>query len=258
MLDAESTNVLSVRRAVQDLLGVEVMYPTEQTLLTELIRLGIPMYAGVDWGFTHDSVIVVLAMIPNGEVWIIDCWSAPGMEFSDILDVATKFRDKYPIIKWFCDPAMPSHLKSFNKNGMKAPDFTKDVIGGIEALRSKLVTASGRRLFKIIKTDNTAKVLSAMQKHKFKLDGQGNPTGQPDDEPGIADICDAIRYLAQNLFPIKGSFRLKAVQSGHEDPQSYNPTPNEQMQDELNRRVVSGNGSFEGGTKKKGGFFWNF
>lgn len=257
MLDAESTNVISVKNACETLLGVECFAPSEQNLLQELIRLGIPMYAGVDWGFTHDSVILIVALIPNGEVWVLDCWSAPGMEFTDILDVAIKFRDRYIISKWFCDPAMPSHLKSFNKNAMKSPDFTKDVVGGIEALRSKIVTAAGRRLFKIVHTENTKKVISALQKHKFKLDGQGNPSGQPDDEPGIADICDAARYIAQNLFPIKGPFRLKAVQSGAEEAKTQIPNANEQMIEEIHRRL-SAKETFTGGTKKKGGFFWNF
>jgi hypothetical protein len=141
---------------------------------------------------------------------------------------------------------------------MKSPDFSKDVVGGIEALRSKIVTASGRRLFKIVKTDNNAKVLSAVQKHKFKMDGQGNPSGQPDDEMGIADICDALRYIAQNLFPIKGPFKIKSVQSGAENSPSQNPTANEQMRNEISRRIVAGDAPIEGATKKKNGFYWNF
>jgi hypothetical protein len=263
-LDAESTNYISIKRALEGLLGIEVNYPTEQALFNELVRLGIPMYAGVDWGFTHDSVIIIAAMMPNGEVWIVDCWTSTGMEFSDVLDVAIKFRDKYPLNKWFCDQAEPSFLKSFNKNFMRAPVFTRDVSAGIESIRSKILTASGKRLFKIIKTENTMKVLTAMQKHKFKLDGQGNPTGQPDDEPGIADICDALRYLGQNLFPIKGPFRLKAVQSGVDERTPRQITPNmgselhqEQMRDEINRHIQPG-GQFTGTKGKKGSFFFDF
>ena len=68
----------------------------------ELQKAQIPIYAGVDWGFTHDSVIVIAANLPNGEVWILDCFAAPGLEFVDVLENAKGYRDKYGIQKWFC------------------------------------------------------------------------------------------------------------------------------------------------------------
>jgi hypothetical protein len=36
---------------------------------------------------------------------------------------------------------------------MKSPEFTKDVMGGIEALRSKIVDSMGRRFLKVLNVD---------------------------------------------------------------------------------------------------------
>lgn len=249
-------NVMTLEKAYQTLVGEERKKVSELDLLLLMKTLGIRFFAGVDWGYTHDFVIVIFALIPNGEVWIIDSFGAPGLEFSDIIDVAKQYRDKYHPEKWFCDQAMPSHIKSFNKNGMRSPAFTKDVMGGIESLRSKIVDGSGRRLLRVLYTDQNKKIVEAFVKHHFKLDGGGNPTLVPDDTPGIADSADAMRYVGQNLFPVKGPQKPSAVFTEQQNAQSSNPTATEQLKQEIYNRVDSG--PVKGGTGKKGGFFWNF
>ena len=145
---------------------------------------------------------------------------------------------------------------------MKAPEFTKDVVGGIEAIRSKIVTTSGVRLFKILNTDNNKKLIQAIGSHAFILDMAGESTGKPDDEVMVADLCDALRYIGQNLFPVKGpakpSFSMVNRRGGGEDlVQEEDPTPNQQMLEEIKKRTGGGgSGSSNGG--KKGGFFWRF
>ena len=254
-------NVLSVKQAYDSLVGMNSRtFVSEADLLNELQKAGVSLYAGVDWGYTHDSVIIIVAMLPNGEVWVLDAYAAPGLEFSDVLEIAKSYRDRYNIQRWFCDTAMPANMKSFNKNGMKAPKFTKDVMGGIEAIRSKVSSADGKKLFKIVDTKDTRKVISAITKHRFKLDGQGNVTTEPDDERGIADICDALRYIGQNLFPVKGPQKPEVswtdIKLGGE-PGQANPTVNQQMKDEILKRVADV-GEVRISTGKKGGFHFNF
>lgn len=253
-------NVVSLKEAFDSLVGPnKKTFVTEIDLINELNKAGIPFYAGVDWGYTHDAVILIVAMLPNGEVWVVDCYAAPGLEFSDVLMVAISFRDRYNIYKWFCDQAMPSHVKSFNKNGMKSPKFTKDVMGGIESIRSKIIRGDGKRLFKIVETPNTRKVITSIQKHRFKLDGQGNVTLEPDDQRGIADICDSARYIGQNLFPVKGPQKPEvAWTDGGYNKKENDPqiTVNQQMKEEVQKRLGDA-GDFKGGTGKRGGFNWN-
>lgn len=241
---------------------------TEIDLIFKMRSLGIRFYAGVDWGYTHDFVIVIFAMIPNGDIWIVDCYSQSGLEFSDCLEVAKTYRDKYLVERWFCDTSMPSHMKSFNKNHMKSPKFTKDVMGGIEALRSKIVDSSGRRYLKVLYTDANQKVIFAFLKHHFKLGPDGNPTLIPDDTPGTADQADAMRYLAQNLFPVKGPQKPEVVWLDDKgdpiDPNSKEAKERariasehqNQMKNEIASRLGGGEPT-SGGTGKKGGFFWS-
>jgi hypothetical protein len=263
-------NVITLEKAWQILEGEAPKKSkiSEIDLIYKMQTLGIQFYAGVDWGYTHDYVIVIFAMIPNGEVWIVDCYSQSGLEFSDCLEVAKTYRDKYKVARWYCDQAMPSHIKSFNKNHMKSPEFTKDVIGGIEAIRSKISDSLGRRYLKVLNTDPCQKVIFAFLKHHFKLDNQGNPTLEPDDTPGVSDQADAIRYVGQNLFPVRGTQKpMVEVFDGKGNP--IDPDSPEarklaavasehtnQMRNEISNRL--GGETVSGSTGgKKGGFFWS-
>jgi hypothetical protein len=252
-------NILSVKEVYEKIFGpTKKSYVSEVELLHEMHKADIPFYAGVDWGFTHDSVIIIVAYLPTGEVLIMDCFAVPGLEFADVLTSAMAYRDKYKIQKWFCDTANPASLKSFNKNGMKSPTFKKDVLGGIDAVRSKIIDSTGTRRLFVMDTPNTKKVVSALTKHRFVLDGQGNLTLQPDDERGIADICDSLRYIGQNLFPVRGSQKPSVSWTDIETPvgdRNPNPANNELMRQEIASRV--GGGPTKGGTGKKGGFHWD-
>lgn len=265
----DTGNVISLEKAWETLVGKKPRKSkvTDIDLIYQMQQSGIRFYAGVDWGYTHDFVIVIFAMIPNGEVWIVDCFSKEGLEFSECLAEAIKYRDKYKVEKWFCDQAMPSHIKSFNRNHMKSPDFTKDVMGGIEALRSKIVDSMGRRFLKVFNTDVCKKVVMAFLKHHFKLGQDGNPTLEPDDTPGTADQADAMRYVGQNLFPVKGPQKPLAetvnTDNGPVDPNT--PEAREkariasqhelQMKNEILNRLGGEQPTI--GSGRKGGFYYS-
>lgn len=267
-LEPEKSNVMSVAQAYFELTGREHPHVSEEVLIRTMMSLGLEFYAGVDWGFTHDAVIAIVAKLPDGQIWVVDCMSQPGLEFSDMLEAGIKFRDRYNPNKWFCDPSMPSHLKSFNKNAMRSPSFTKDIVAGVEAVRSKIVSASGKRLFKVIKTVNTNKLIEAMAKHRFLLDGAGNPTAKPDDEPQVADICDTLRYIGQNLFPVKGPQKPIHAITGPDGKPLDGSTEegrkelakqqlnSHMMMDEIAKRVTGE--PITGGSGKKGGFHFSF
>lgn len=252
-------NVVTIKEAYESWAGPTTKPINELTLLNAMHEKGIPFYAGVDFGYTHDFVIVIMAVLPSGEIWLFDTFASPGLEFADQLEIAKTYRDKYRVQAWYVDQAMPSHAKSFTKNGMKSPKFTKDVLGGIESIRSKITDATGKRLFKVIDRYENKKTVMALTKHRFLLDGQGNPTMTPDDDRGIADICDAIRYVGQNKWPVKGPNKPGSAWTDPSNDRSglkENPTAQEQMREEIAKRIADG-GEFQGGTGKKGGFCWS-
>jgi hypothetical protein len=257
-------NVLSIKNAYETLTGKEPPdHVSIQNIYGILKSLDIPVYCGVDWGFDHDSVILAMARIPNGEVWIIDAFASPGLEIQDLIPVGINYKERFNPIKWFADSSSPAYIKAFNRNGMACAKFTKDVQGGIGAVRSKIMTAAGRRLLRILETDSTKKVRTSIMKHRFILDGQGNVTTTPDDEAGIADICDALRYLGQNMFPISGPQKASITSVNPNDPsnmvpeeQKFTPEQHERMRNELEK--VLGKPPSSSGRGGRGGFRFTF
>jgi hypothetical protein len=255
-------NVISIKDAFETIVGTPAPPNIAENTIYGLLRsLDIPIYCGVDWGFTHEAVIMAMAKIPNGEVWVIDCFASPKLEIQDLLPIAISFRDKYKPIKWYCDQAMPAYIKAFNRNGMSSPKFQKDVSGGIGAVRSKVMNGMGQRLLKILDVDNNKKVISSILKHKFLLDSQQNVTSTPDDEPGISDICDTLRYLGQNMFPVSGPQRpnismMDPSLSQLSAVQKHTPEQHEMMQRELAKAI--GGPVSTGSSGKRGGFHYSF
>jgi intein/homing endonuclease len=257
-VNLESRNVLTIDEAYKILIGKESAGITEDMLLAEIQKQSIEINAGVDWGFTHEASIGIVAF-PADEVWALDTFSAPGMEFSDIFEVAIKYRDRYEPRFWWVDQARPEYMVTFNKNGMKSPKFTKDVIGGISALRAKIVDGTGKRRFKIILTESNKKLINALNKHKFVLDAMGESTDKPADEQGIADIADMMRYIAQNKFPVKGAGRIHHSVS---EPKSVAEQQAETVNGSFLKAVENATGVQVAqkalSTKKKGGFFFSW
>lgn len=252
-------NSITTKEAYEIIIGNPTKYSSisDATLLYAMQNAGIEFYCGVDWGFNHPFVILVMAKIPNGEWWLIETYTCSELDIDDILDTAKSFRDKYSPIKWYCDTSRPDYMKAFTKNGMRCVEFKKDVLAGIAAVRSKIVNSVGRRYFKIIQNDTNKKTIEAVLKHRFQLDTQGNVTPNPADEPGIADICDSLRYIGQNLWAVKGTYKPTVEYT--DDPSKVGVSKtvthniNEQMRNEISKRIA-GSSIVISTVKKKGGF----
>lgn len=259
VIDAPNSNVISVRAAFKILTGQDLPFVTEEMLLSIIKKQGHEINACVDFGFTHEATIGIGAM-PFDELWALDQFSQPGLEFQEFLDVAIKYRDKYEPEKWWCDDARPEFIVTFNKNGMKSPKFKKDVIGGISALRSKIQDSTGGRKFKIIATENNKKLINALSMHKFQLDSLGEPTDKPDDENQIADIADGWRYFAQNRFPVKGVGKVRVSISEPKNQQEQiaqtrNNSYLQAVRDTVGVSLATRNTSEEAPKKKTGFYF---
>lgn len=192
-------NTLTVDQAVEKITGNKSSGATVKQLADTLRYLGIPMYVGLDWGFTHKFAMVLVAALPGGDYLLMDCFARTEMEFDDILTEALRWNELYTPSKWFCDTSMPAYIKSFRKKKLKCPSFKKDVKWGIDSTRFTILSSSGRRRLFVLRTENNdEEVIQGIQKHRFKTDHAGKSTGEPDDSEW-ADVMDAVRYVFQNI-----------------------------------------------------------
>jgi Hom_end-associated Hint/LAGLIDADG-like domain len=227
------TNTVTISEAYYKLMGELPERPvTHQMLITEIVNLNLPVYSGLDWGYTKEFAFQVYCHMPWGDVWVLDTFGMPELELDDQVGYATQYQERYGVLRWWVDPAYPANKKTFNKKGLKSPDFTKDIMGGIEAFRGLIVDSLGNRRLKILVANpeieddklgnGNQKLISALKVHHFKLDAQGNITKHPDDGE-FSDTCDAARYYAQNMHGAKSSGLLVGKDAKDRDSSPTGP-----------------------------------
>jgi len=261
----KNLNILSVREAINKITGNKGDIDNFEYLKEYIKGLGIPIIGGADWGFTDLTVMVVLGMLPGGEVLHLDTMALAELEIDDIVKYGKELQDDWGVQRWYVDQAYPAYIKTLRrKANWKCPKFTKVVADGIAGVQSKIVNSSNVRKYYIIDTPNNKQVADAFGTYRWALDGKGEPIeGKPEHgDDGTADIMDAIRYPAQNIF-LKGAKIITAV-AGNNTEKIAKPTieQTKKMAETLNERAMKGKISEAAtkdgisGIKKKGRIFW--
>lgn len=201
-------NVITLQEAWQKFTG-GMSAPKDfqlRTLTDQLLQKGIKFNSMGDWGYRHAFAVIVSVQV-GGEWWLVDSISVPGLDPDQQVAASKIFKEKYKIGIWFMDPSQPGMMAMFKKNGMPCKKFVKDVQLGIACVKTQVVDALGVRRLKILDHPGNAWLINGFRKHHYKLDSEGEPTSEPDDDE-YADIMDSARYGGQNLFAKKGAIVL--------------------------------------------------
>lgn len=260
-------NILSVRAAIQKLLGEDISIDSFEYLRDHIKSLGVTIIGGGDWGYTDYTALVIIALMPGGEAWLLDTLVMQHLELDDIVKYGKELQETWGVDRWYVDQNYPAYIKTLKrKAGMKIPAFKKVVEDGIAGLQGKIVDSSNIRRFFVIDTPNNKPVIDAFGEYKWQLDGKGEVIeGKPyHDKEGVSDIMDSIRYPAQNVF-IKGkkpsytsSGRpedLKPVQTIEKNKEIVNQVNQNIMKDKIQELATKAGGVTQ--IKKKGKIFWS-
>lgn len=260
-------NVLSVKDAIEKLTGEKTNITNFEYLKDHLKSLGVVKIGGGDWGYTDYTVLVIIALMAGGEAWLLDTFIQQNLELDDIAKYGKEMQDGWDVDRWYVDQNYPAYLKTLKrKAGMKCPKFTKVVEDGITGLQGKIVDSQNIRRFYVLDTPNNKRVIEAFGEYKWQLDGKGEIIeGKPyHDKDGVADIMDAIRYPAQNLF-IKGKKPtfvstgdpkdMKKPQTVEKNQEIANQVNANIMKSKVQELVAAAGGSGQV-VKKRGKIFW--
>lgn len=87
---------------------------------------------GVDWGRTHPFAISVIAHTVNDAYYVIDEVYQTGLDYGEMVDVATNLQARYGRGRWWCDPAEPAAIDMFQKAGLDAQGAENAIMPGIQ------------------------------------------------------------------------------------------------------------------------------
>jgi PBSX family phage terminase large subunit len=142
-------------------------------------------FAGVDWGFEHKGVIVIIGVDYDGTAHIVDIVAEAKKDIDWWCAKQAELKQKWKCNEWWCDSARPEYVLKF---GGKEAD--KAVIEGIETVYSMF---SNSRLFV---ADKVSCILeSELYNYVWKDSGVKEEPVKEND-----DIMDALRYAIFNRY----------------------------------------------------------
>lgn len=94
----------------------------------------IEYYAGIDWGYDHYGVIVIIGIDLEGNHYLIDGIAEQYQEIDWWVSRAYEFIAKYGNIPFYADSARPEHVYRFRREKINVDNANKNVIDGIETV----------------------------------------------------------------------------------------------------------------------------
>lgn len=137
--------------------------------------------AGVDWGWEHWGAIVVIG-VKAGSYYVIEEHAAQHKHIGGWIAAAKDIIRRYGNIPFYCDPARPEHVASFQEAGINAFLGNNRVLSGIEAVATLM---TNRQFF--IVYSRCPRFRDEIYKYIWKKN-----TGEPLKEND--DVLCAIRY----------------------------------------------------------------
>lgn len=105
---------------------------------------GSKVYAGVDWGYTNPFAVVTIAVLPTGEYRQISETYQTGLTIEKKVEVARRLQKVLRVEKFFCDPASPDDIASFNVAGLHAVAADNNIRRGIDLVSEHIITRNFR------------------------------------------------------------------------------------------------------------------
>lgn len=115
---------------------------TRDMFVARLKKAGASFYAGIDWGWSHPSTCVVVAIDRRDNIFVMDSMGATMKHESEWVDIIKKaYHSKYDIQMYLPDTENPAGVDSFRRASLPVTEIDKgpgSVRRGISVLKSFL------------------------------------------------------------------------------------------------------------------------
>jgi PBSX family phage terminase large subunit len=151
--------------------------------------------AGVDWGYVHAGVILVLGLDGDGRAWVIEEHYQRQRRIEEWVSVAKEVRQTWGIKTFFCDPSEPDYIKAFRDAGLPAQAADNSVNSGLQRVKNRLVVQKDGRP-RLMVHRSCVWLESEFQAYQWAV----NRFGQRDMPLKANDhTLDALRYAVMGL-----------------------------------------------------------
>lgn len=143
-LERSYTGVFARQEIEGQFVGFEgCVYEFDRKIHVQMISANPNKYfnkyiAGVDWGYTNPSVIVVMGVDSDDRLYIVEEFYKSKILIDDLVGVANQLKTKYNIQTFYCDPSEPQFIVKFRMEGLNAVKGNNEVVAGINEVNNRL------------------------------------------------------------------------------------------------------------------------
>jgi hypothetical protein len=242
--------------------------------------LGLPCYAGIDWGYSSPNTVVFFFIDKRDNVYVVKTDGMTQISTPTwIHHIKTKYHLKYRVQLYVPDQADLGAIDEMRKAGLPAHKDPKkpEIMTGIQIIK-KLLKIPGTQEAKIfLAKETTQHLIQEFLLYHYKLDAAGMVTDMPDSDND--HWLDALRYpisllLGKTNIILGGGLEFDSSEGLSDSNGNYNRVPtaaefakergisfsdNEQDTSKLGKigtkTELDDDDDSEGGN---GGFLWSF
>ena len=173
---------------------------------------GTIIVAGVDWGYRDPTVIIIVAIYPNGTVRVIGEHYKTQQTINDIVQVAKQLKVVYNIDRFYCDPSQPASIQEFNRAKLSAIPAVNDIRPGVDAVYD-LVSSGNFKVF----SGKAPYMIDEMSIYHYRSDPDVHADKDIKEVMPVDQYnhcMDALRYC---IFSIKDTLLRKNKVISHEN-----------------------------------------
>ena len=250
------------------------------TFVKKCHEMGLPCYAGIDWGYSSPSTVVFFFMDKRDNVYIV---KTDGMTMISnptwINHIKTKYHLMYRVQLYAPDQADQGSIIEMQKAGLPVSNVAEkpQIMPGIQIIK-KLLKVPGSSETKLLINEECQHIIGEFGLYHYKLDAAGIVTDIPDTSHD--HWLDALRYplsllLGKTNIILGGGLDFDNVEGLKNKDGAYSRTPtaaeyatvngipfnqNEQDASKLGKIGTKTQLDDDGGddSGSQGGFLWSF
>lgn len=168
---------------------------THDVFVMKCHEMGLPCYAGIDWGYSSPNTVVFFFMDKRDNVFVVKTDGMTQISTPTwIHHIKTKYHLKYRVQLYVPDQADQGAIQEMKKAGLPTANDAKkpEIMAGIQVIK-KLLKVPGSTETKLFLAKETTKhIQEEFTLYHYKTDAAGIVTDDPDTEND--HWLDAIRY----------------------------------------------------------------
>ena len=141
-LELSYTGVFAKQEIMGEFVGFEGLVYDEFSRDKHVVPVDISkmkrFVAGVDWGYTNPSVVIVIGIDYDNRMYIVEEFYQSKVLMTEFMGIINQLKNKYKIETFYCDPSEPQYIQQLQLDGINAIKANNEIMPGLNSVGARL------------------------------------------------------------------------------------------------------------------------